>query len=526
MKKNCCFIMLLLLVLITACSNSIEKTQESTGEVASAENSVLPVESGSEEEGATQEDKGDRLFQSFLNNEAKVTIGDSNIGCNFTEYKDKQYTLEELVNIIIAGYVGEPDSGVRIRIESIEYAYIDCGDDGKKELALKIYTPIFGTEYIIVRENDGNLEMIYSDTSTDRSHIHLNEYGYFYNDNSGGAANQGLYKSFLDADGKNHYLYYVESNGLSCKDKEYGTELWIGSSFQLISTDIELDGSYALFRFDFNNTLEDDSDDIYSYAEYDGDDVETEPDNGYRGYFYAKLSYDETIYSDNHPLKQIFNKAYTLKEIDQMIAEKETSEGLSEKVKNGKAVEWIPLEISFKPFIASYNNNNILETDEFFPLRFECILDSQVEEPYTYMTLNANGEFNVIYRLNSSTEQEDTFYQNEGNGTFEVKEKINDHTYKLNRTYYTSVNTPGTYGVDHGWRNKIIKIKYVEIPGIDDGCTEFTLLTPGTPIEEIDPKIVDSWSEYYKEDNIVDGSFTNYLLIEDGGDGYAWIGTR
>ncbi|MCF0131501.1 MAG: hypothetical protein HUJ71_07210 [Pseudobutyrivibrio sp.] len=53
-------------------------------------------------------------------------------------------------------------------------------------------------------------------------------------------------------------------------------------------------------------------------------------------------------YESSHPIKAGFDKAgkivYTTKEIDAMIAEKETKEGLTEEIKNGEIVEWLLLE--------------------------------------------------------------------------------------------------------------------------------------------------------------------------------------
>lgn len=84
------------------------------------------------------------------------------------------------------------------------------------------------------------------------------------------------------------------------------------------------------------------------------------------------------------------------------------------------------------------------------------------------------------------------------------------------------VNIPGTQEVmDGALDSKIIK-NYVDIPGFDDGGPEYLLYCPGTSIEEIGEEIISLFPEHYKEENIVNGVFNKYLLMETDGNHYVW----
>ena len=527
-------IIISLTVLVTCSENTSE--QASVNNASDEVSQVIDsgVDSSSEEASNAVEEGYDdiALYESFLRNEVKVLISqNNNFGyyCNLEDMQDQELTLEELTNRIIAGYVGDEYSGVKISLESIEYAYIDCGNDGKKELAVRINTPSIDgwEEYVVIRENNGALETIFSDVAWSRSRICLNEYGYFYNDGSSGAANHGYDKSFIDADGQFHYIYSASSTIFGVTE-DYSADLWFDGDLHSVPAGTAIEGDFVFFSFDFNKTPDDDSDDVYTYAQsVYGEGYE--PEDGFRGYYYGTLVDDDSIYDDSYPLKQFFIKeglsTYTTKEIDHMIADKEAKEGLTDTVKNGKQVDWKPIEITFEPLLATYNDDNFLGIKEFFPLGFSFCDETQTGS-YTYMTLEANGEFSSDYHYSNYESNPDyTTYENECIGRFEVVDKISDHKYKLKVTYFALVNVPGTSSTMNGASgSKIIK-NYVDMPGFDDGGTEYILYAPGTTVDELEERVVNALPEYYKEEKIVDGVLTKYLLLETDGNHYIWRDT-
>ncbi len=127
------------------------------------------------------------IYASFLQGETKVHIDPENDFVNpwapDDDYKitstKKDFTLDELVNSILdklseSGFTGT-------EFDSIEYASIDCGNDGQKELLLKICMPNqvdSNTEILILKDFNGSLKAIYSTVATCRRNLFINEFGY------------------------------------------------------------------------------------------------------------------------------------------------------------------------------------------------------------------------------------------------------------------------------------------------------------------------------------------------------------
>ena len=324
---------------------------EDSGEASEESSETAPITDESDKPANTQD--GTALYEKFLNNEITVLVkNDANMGEYWkpSNLMNMDVTLEGLVKGIISYYTDD-DPTIQMEVEGIDYAYIDCGNDGNKELALRISTPMgteYFQEYVVIKAVDGILETIYSNVSWTRSSFYLGEYGYIYGDGSGGAAYHIFDKSFLDADGTWHFLYKDSSTDGITPD----SSVYINGESYTIPAKTKLDGDYVLLQFDFNNTEMDETDDLVTYAKTKaGDQSDDIWENGFKGYFYADLEADASIYEDSNPLKKLFDKeglkVYTLDEIDQMIADKEASEGLTEEVKNGAVADWQPLSYNF-----------------------------------------------------------------------------------------------------------------------------------------------------------------------------------
>ncbi|WP_408069666.1 sigma-70 family RNA polymerase sigma factor [Butyrivibrio sp. JL13D10] len=157
------------------------------------------------------------LYEKFLHNEESVHINTENdLGYyfSFKNFTKQDYTLEEIVDTLIAFYK-EDWMTDRVSLEKIEYAYIDCGNDGDKELAVVIHTPSeepleSWEEYLIIKNINGTLQTVYSDVAWTRNIINLNEYGYIDIYGDGGVENSGWDKSFIDAEGKRHDVENAE----------------------------------------------------------------------------------------------------------------------------------------------------------------------------------------------------------------------------------------------------------------------------------------------------------------------------
>ncbi|MCR4743955.1 MAG: hypothetical protein K5894_01850 [Lachnospiraceae bacterium] len=331
-----------------AAAETVETKEETVESAAVYEESGNP-----QEEKQTEEDSASEyLYEDFLNNKTTVHIKTEEGFGNFSslsEVEDQNLTLDELVNTIIEEHkYGGDDTDVKL--DRIEYAYMDCGNDGNRELALTVYMLMYmepPEQHLIIKDMDGTLQIIYSDEAWSRYSIHMNEYGYIFGDGTTGAAYNHFDKSYIDADGKWHFLYSDYST-VDISPEGYVRDLEFNGGDHELPEDMQLDGEYCFLDFDFNNDPFDDSKHCYTYAKIPDIDSEADWQNGNRSYFYTDLVYDDSIYQDTHPLKQFFENEglhiYTLKEIEEMIAEKEAAEGMTEVIKNGKNIEWEILE--------------------------------------------------------------------------------------------------------------------------------------------------------------------------------------
>ena len=321
----------------------VDETEEVDSEPEIAETTEV-----SEVEATVSDTERMDLYESFLKNDEKVHISKTipvKYRCDIEKSIEQDCTLGEVIDLIttIDRYDGTTE---KIGLDKIKYAYIDCGNDGNKELLININTKddmeIY-EQYVVVKEIDGVLSMIYSDATWPRSYIYFNKYGYIFGNSSGGASHHEFDKSFIDADGNIHYLYHNRDDEivLGAADISFNGEP------QFVPESIQLDGRYAFLTFDFNGTPENDSDDVYTYAKQSGEESR-DWSKGYRCYSSFVLLQDDLIYDSSFPLKQFFDtkglKICTLSEVEQMISEKEASEGLTDEVKNGEDAEWIELD--------------------------------------------------------------------------------------------------------------------------------------------------------------------------------------
>lgn len=230
--KTRLFAILLCLVTITACAKEDNKQNDASATTTYENNDEVSTESALETAEDNEDDSAssasteimytgqelDPIYASFLQGETKVHIDPENDFVNpwapDDDYKitstKKDFTLDELVNSILdklseSGFTGT-------EFDSIEYASIDCGNDGQKELLLKICMPNqvdSNTEILILKDFNGSLKAIYSTVATCRRNLFINEFGYICS--GGGSGTSDYYdKSFVGSDSKWHFLYTVE----------------------------------------------------------------------------------------------------------------------------------------------------------------------------------------------------------------------------------------------------------------------------------------------------------------------------
>ncbi len=506
----------------------LEGTSETTSSDESSKDTseLIKDEADTYSEKPSESESNTSLYESFLHNRAKVHINpklEQGSYFGFEVDTEQDYTLEEMVNAIIDSYIKSGED-VKIWLDTINYAYIDCGNDGDKELALMIYTPMYSEgweQYLIIKEIDGSLQTVYSDVAWSRNAIYLNEYGYIFGDGSEGAAYHGYDKSYIDADGNLHFIYSdTSTSGISLEND--GGVLWFNGTSHIVPGDTELDGDYAFLDFDFNNTIDDDSDNIYTYAKLaEGSGFDWA--SGIRGYFYSDLVNDDALYEDSHPLKQFFNNEglhiYTLNEIDQMIADKEEQEGLTEDIKNGENVVWGTLDYDFVPYIATYNDDNFLHKKEYFPLHFMLCAENGFD---TILNIQADGSIKGSYSNYISYDNNAVVNRNEFTGLFTIESTLSDTMYILVLSDYSLAYEVGTSETKEYRKDFKTTSNYVDVPGFDDGGTRYCLFSPGTKKSDIEANALSTIPDYFLGNMFDNDVLNSYILYGLDGNNYTW----
>lgn len=322
MKKKFVVILMLSMLLVTACDRSEKTEDKKSNDTETVDDNVINTEE-------TQED----CYLEFLSGENQLYFNNKNsekdyAGINDYFESDKGYTLSEITNVLKTEYNLEKDPVVK-------YAEMDCGNDGEKEIALlfegmDIYSPDdSSTVVFIIKEIDGKLKTCYAYESWARSDSEINYYGYYTSYGSNGASNHGSSSGYVDAKGNWNFINYTE-------EEQNIEQLAWSETLGRIPKAAETktyDGSIVFYSTNFDEIK---SSDDYEYMErfYSFDVIEPE---------YSKDDlYTTSVYKD------IFDEAgvivYSPDEIDKMIKQKEEKVGVTEEIKNGAKLQFSTLE--------------------------------------------------------------------------------------------------------------------------------------------------------------------------------------
>lgn len=258
-------------------------------------------------------------------------------------------------------------------LDTIEYAFIDCGLDGKKELAinfigLDIYAPNDNSsEGIVISYNDGKLVCLDSWYSYARDWYEISYSGIIYGEGSGGASSGGGSKRIVDGDGDVEYIYTYEYD----------------FCLPIYDYSFYLDGITTEYK------------EIERLAYYYGQDYGEDLNNPVSIYTIADKDYYVSVdndnwerYLDNHGYKY-----YSEEEIQEII-EAHAVQLIGDEVKL-KEINLCEEEIKWKTWVRPYNFVSIKETNAY---SVEFWFDNNkkiTKDIYNMVTYNRMYDFNA-----------------------------------------------------------------------------------------------------------------------------------
>ncbi len=167
--------------------------------------------SGGAQPKQTPEEKARASLIGFLEGDVKA----------FTDYSepDQSFTIKELGEYICS-LTTDTESDSSSVVSDMQYAYIDCGDDGIPEMALDYtittkygeYTDMPNTIHFVIANTADGLKAIYYGETYYRTYTDISRYGYISSGGSYSAMGYYFDNSYINKDGE---LIYLNSSDFS-----------------------------------------------------------------------------------------------------------------------------------------------------------------------------------------------------------------------------------------------------------------------------------------------------------------------
>ncbi|MCR5431241.1 MAG: hypothetical protein K6E95_01645 [Lachnospiraceae bacterium] len=337
-KTGIVFLLLILALAVVGCSSNKD---EKTADNKSSENAVTNT-SGKDEKAAdsnvsenadTVENKKDgetdtetdgskdetNLYQAFMDGTGSAKYTGSGDRTSYLDTKavlevGKSYTWDDISKALetVDEFSEVKQSG------DVTYHMIDCGKDGILELYAEAPFNEEYTLYMIVKEFDGELQIIFTQDGWSRSSVLVGENGEVITGGSAGAAVHVSDYAYIDAEGKYKY-YYGVTETLTLFGDYYA--FTTGDDFVTIPTE-GLDSEHIGI-----------------------DDYYIEDENGGRVHYHHYFMIDDDFndittdadYSDDNEIKKRFAdagiKTYTSAEIDEILSTKGTELNIPDTMK-------------------------------------------------------------------------------------------------------------------------------------------------------------------------------------------------
>lgn len=305
----------------------------------------------------------DAIIDAFINGEGKAKFD------HVIADEDTYYTLDEMViargDVLLNDYFGALESEMTSSYKvAVNYAYIDCGNDGVRDLGINInyvvhpgyedaYDQYLYDDFILM-VIDGELKCITMTESYYRSYGEINKYGYVSEGGSGGANLHVFSGRFVNEKGEIIYDQYCDYYMGYAKPTihPYSVPEDIREDCPSEEFNYEAEGYFntSIYNFkevpDYPINLTSDENghfDAESQAKYDK--YEKEYDEWLKGNIYVfeddngndpELPADLKKFIDDNNITY-----YTQKEMNDVISKHRAEIGLSETVATGDYPEWI-----------------------------------------------------------------------------------------------------------------------------------------------------------------------------------------
>ena len=395
---------------------------------------------------AEEVDKDMEVYKEFLEGKIPVYVK------NEDWLDDGVYYLEELIDSYAIKLGQDLLPNV---ISEAGYSYIDCGMDGKKELALKLFykdtneyaSPY--TEYIILKSTESGFKLCASANTYYRSEATVNEYGYITEGGSTGAASAYFRSTFVDANGDEQWIY-SDTYRMGLDDlripQDYLSE---ALSKKLSSKYGKESGYYNLNCYLFEN---------YELPDYDPDTWDSDYEGLVKTMLYVFEDDNGSILTPDRDYVslcaqngvRILNK----EEYEGLLNEHYAAIGYDEKIQSGKDIEWTSFSVTDRVSVDAQMQRFIDNSDMWYlePSK----QDEGSEVSYVITDLNRNGRYELIRSERLSNNPDNTQYCR--NRFFEIDEEFKS-VYKMDY----EVEDMWANGELSGWSHDLLRAQKGEL---------------------------------------------------------------
>lgn len=275
-------------------------------------------------------------FTLFLNGEKNCKIADHEKAWMLEFDNTKEYSLSDIIQVSEDGSFVAED----VKVESVSYSFIDCGLDGKTDLAVCLdYDPAQSpTDYFIFTLKNGEIYLVDYEYSYYVYFTDILDTGFISYSGRENAVTHFWGYGFVNADGE--YVYDYEIYEQAALPTPLIPDTYLPNDFEGYAEETyDENGEYFADVYNFT-TFTYDYDDVSSFEEYY---------NEYKSHNMATFyDYDGNNVEPSDELKKFYDDNeiywYTESEIDELVADHEDEIGLTDEIKNGEAITWTVLE--------------------------------------------------------------------------------------------------------------------------------------------------------------------------------------